>query len=222
MKNQKAIVLWGLTILMTLGAYSAYSDIYKENNIKENAKNLPVFASATSSEMVRPVSAVSAYNAPVEVPNEAVIPSGSMPQSLAIPKIAVNANILPLGVTRTGNLDVPPDLYTVGWYRYGAIPGDMGSAVLDGHVDNGGSTPGVFKNLHSLIAGDIISITDQSGRITQFRVIEMNTYNVGEFPADAIFHAEGEAYLNIITCAGTYHPAARTYDKRLVVTAIKI
>src|SRR5436190_17454684 len=46
----------------------------------------------------------------------------------------------------TGELAVPADAGVVAWYEYGPAPGDVGSAVLAGHVDWHG-VPGIFFRL---------------------------------------------------------------------------
>ena len=42
-----------------------------------------------------------------------------------------------MGVAEDGQMALPPDPRTIGWYRYGAGPGDrVGSVVLGGHLDS--------------------------------------------------------------------------------------
>jgi hypothetical protein len=69
-----------------------------------------------------------------------------VPTNLNIPNAKVTTNIIEVGITPKGNLDVPGNYTEVGWYKYGTRPGEVGSAVLDGHVDNGGKIPGPFKH----------------------------------------------------------------------------
>src|ERR1700727_2277723 len=72
------------------------------------------------------------------------------PLRISIPAAGTDAPIIALGLTGAGNLDTPHNFVQAGWYDYGPVPGQAGSAVIDGHVDNGGFSPtvnGIFKNL---------------------------------------------------------------------------
>jgi LPXTG-site transpeptidase (sortase) family protein len=144
------------------------------------------------------------------------------PVSISIPRIDVRAKVIPMGVTPGGILDTPHNFVDVGWYRYGTMPGDIGSAVIDGHVDNGASIDGVFKHLNELKPGDDIQITTVSGSIFTFKVAVTDVYTTATVPMETILRATGARMLRIITCHGTYIPQKRTYDERLVVTAILI
>ena len=54
-----------------------------------------------------------------------------------------------LGLTADGSVQVPSDIVQVGWFRLGPTPGQLGSAVILGHVDNY-TGPGVFFQLRTL------------------------------------------------------------------------
>jgi len=109
-------------------------------------------------------------------------------------------------------MDVPSGKTgNVGWYKGGTVPGQEGSAVLDAHVF------AAFSALHSLSVGDSIYVTQADGSKLHFVVSDMQYYKLADVPAQTLFNRSGGAYLNLITCAGTYIPAAGTYDHRLVV-----
>jgi len=141
---------------------------------------------------------------------------------LVIPTANVNAHIIPVGVTATNNLDVPPNYTEVGWYKYGPRPGEQGNVVLDAHVDNGANIPGPFKHLRKAKVGDEISIHAEDGSEIKYRIIRTDVYWTKEFPSELIFHEKGGALLKLITCHGTFIPSEDTYDQRLVVTAALI
>src|SRR5581483_6884748 len=67
--------------------------------------------------------------------------------TIAIPAIGVVAPVIELGGQRSGRITVPgfAQVWDVGWYRYGAVPGSPGNAVLLGHVDTY-SGPAIFYN----------------------------------------------------------------------------
>ena len=143
------------------------------------------------------------------------------PVHLNIPNAHVDASVIPVGVTKTNNLDVPPNFVQVGWYEYGPKVGQVGNAVLDGHVDNGGSIDGVFKHLRDLKPGDDVYVTGSDGKQLHFKVDHSDVYLTTQFPSDVVFNQNsGQPILKIITCHGTYVPSMGTYDHRLVVTAV--
>jgi LPXTG-site transpeptidase (sortase) family protein len=159
----------------------------------------------------------------VSYPQIAPIAQASAPSNpihLTIPNAHVDTNIIDLGVTSKGNLDVPGNYTEVGWYKYGARPGEIGSAVLDGHVDNGGSIPGPFKHLRDLKAGDDIYVSMSDGKVLHYKVTVSQVYPLSQFPGEMVFNQTGDRYLKIITCHGKFVPKLGTYDQRLIVTAV--
>ena len=145
-----------------------------------------------------------------------------LPTRLVMPTANVEANIIPVGVTSEGNLDVPPNYVEVGWYRMGTLPGEIGSAVLDGHVDDGAGLDGVFKHLRDVKIGDTFTVLDSMGTEIRFKVVDSSVYKTDAFPGEKIFHEFDGAMVKIITCHGKWMPHRKTYDERLVVTGVRI
>lgn len=141
-----------------------------------------------------------------------------LPVRLKIPTLNVDANILDMGLTGSGNMDVPSTLVDVGWYKYGPHPGDRGSAVIAGHLGVGG--PGVFVGLIKLQKGDKLVVVDDKGQTINFNVRELQTYDQASHPSE-VFNSSSGTHLNLITCTGTWMAAERTYSQRLVVFADK-
>lgn len=57
------------------------------------------------------------------------------PARIAIPSIGLTAPIQNVGINGKGEIDVPDgSTRNVGWYQYGAVPGDLGNAIMDAHV----------------------------------------------------------------------------------------
>lgn len=160
--------------------------------------------------------------APLSTVHAAAPAIQAVPAHLVIPNAKVEASIIKVGVTPKGNLDVPNNYKEVGWYKSGVVPGQMGSAVIDGHVDNGGATPGPFKHLKDLKAGDDIYVTMNDGSILHYAVANSDVYLTSKFPSTKIFTQSDNKYLKIITCHGTFVPRLNTYDQRLVVTAVLV
>jgi sortase A len=151
--------------------------------------------------------------------NRSTIPPG-YPLRLAIPSLGVNAAVQEVGITVKGNIGTPNNFVDVAWYSYGTIPGQPGNAIIDGHVDNGLSLPGVFKNLQKITTGSNIYVTTYGGKKLSFIVTGVQSYDYENFPSDQIFNsAKTSSDLTLITCTGTWVPDNKTYNQRLVVTA---
>lgn len=139
----------------------------------------------------------------------------SHPVRLVASSIGVNAPVEGLGTTPEGLIAVPKAYGVVGWYNKGAVPGKKGPAVLVGHYAGGNGA--VFDKLQDLKNGDLVTTTNGRGQSFTYRVIAMTEYAKDAVPMAQIFKSSDESRLEIITCAGKWQ--AKTYDKRLVVTA---
>ena len=123
-----------------------------------------------------------------------------------------------MGITQTGNMAVPASIKDTGWYKFGALPGNPGTAVIAGHLDGPGNEPGVFAGLHKLLAGDTILVTDSNGLVTSFVVRSSRNYNQNEQPAE-VFTSTSGSHLNLITCTGSWDSSKQRFAQRLVVFA---
>lgn len=142
------------------------------------------------------------------------------PVRVEIPEINVNASLDYVGLTSQGALDTPKVPQDAGWYDKGPRPGDVGTAVIDGHFGWKDDIPAAFDNLHLLQKGDTITIIDDEGKNTNFVVRDVETYAKDQ-AAGSIFTTAGGTHLNLITCEGTWNAAQASYSNRLVVFANK-
>lgn len=145
------------------------------------------------------------------------VSSSSYPARLIIPALGINAKVQLLGVNAEGNMAAPSNFTDVGWYRYGTVPGNAGSAVIDGHLDNGLGLSGVFKHLDSLHTGDDVYVIARNGNRLHFTVSEVTSYPYTAAPNSLIFNQDNGARLNLITCEGAWVPGKETYNRRLVI-----
>lgn len=138
---------------------------------------------------------------------------------LIIPAIKVNAPIEIVGKTDDGYMDVPSrNQWTgVGWYKEGPLPGQQGTAVIDGHLDRTGGAPAVFWDLKKLHPGDLVSVQAKNGAKARFKVIKVANYKPTQAPIKLIFGRQDGMFLNLITCAGVWVPAENQTSERLVV-----
>lgn len=139
------------------------------------------------------------------------------PKSIDIPKIGVSANIENVGLDSEGKMDVPKNVYNVGWYELGFRPGEKGSAVVAGHLDGVNGEPVIFFNLNSLNQGDFVTITDDKNNKYRFVVYDKRVYPYDQLPLTDIFASNENTSLNLITCDGVFDRQSRNYSQRLVV-----
>jgi LPXTG-site transpeptidase (sortase) family protein len=141
------------------------------------------------------------------------LPVNVAPTKLSIPSIKLTASIVPVKADN-GAMGTTDKRWTVGWY--GVKAGDVGNAVLDGHVDSAKFGKEVFFNLTKLKKGDKIIIDDKlTFVVTNVKVLNRDdTTNL-----QSIFGDSDTQNLNLITCTGQFNTKAHTHNKRLVVYA---
>lgn len=129
----------------------------------------------------------------------------SPPDRIRIPSIRVDAPLMGLGLTRSGSLDVPPAAKKnlAGWYEAGTTPGETGTAIVAGHVDNS-EGPAVFYSLGALKKGARIEVERRDGSVAVFTVDAVEVYRADAFPDEKVYGAAGRPELRVITCGGGY------------------
>ncbi|MEQ4301390.1 class F sortase [Plantactinospora sp. B6F1] len=154
---------------------------------------------------------------PVELPR-------SEPVRITIPKIKVNAKIISLGVNDDGTVQVPPlkQAQLAGWYNAGASPGEVGNAVVVGHVDSAAMGPAVFFRLGALKRGDRIEVTRKDGKVVRFTVDAVKSYPKTSFPSELVYGPADTARLQVVTCGGTFDRKKRSYRNNVIVSATRI
>ena len=195
--------LFFIGLLVSVGAVLALTYGYGSRHSSAKPRPSPAFAIGSRRPLPR---ASTSYGLPVRV---------------QIPKLRVDARVIYVGLTKEGNMDVPTNVVDVGWYKYGALPGNTGTAVIAGHLDGLRGEPGVFSDLTKLAAGDTITVTESNGLIFSFIVRETRSYLQREQPAE-VFTSTSGAHLNLITCTGSWDSAEHRFAKRLVVFADRV
>lgn len=136
--------------------------------------------------------------------------------SLIVGKLAINAVVEPVGEIANGEMGTSRSLYNVAWYRDGAVPGQVGSAVIAGH-SGAPNEIGIFKSLDQLNAGDEISYKFKDGSVAKFAVYKKAIYPVDAMPLKDIFNKNDGKYLNLISCYGIWDYSTSRFDKRVVI-----
>jgi len=151
-------------------------------------------------------------------------PDVGTPTRLIVPDIGVNASIEDIGVLPNGDLATPTQSpwEDVGWYYPGTRPGEMGSAVIAGHLDRPGGYPAVFWYLRDLQPGSLVMVVSSHGTTLHFRVTRVVAYPPTQAPLQDIFANTGGRYLNLITCAGDWIPSEHQTTLRLVVYTTEV
>jgi sortase (surface protein transpeptidase) len=147
--------------------------------------------------------------------------SHSLPVAVDIPAIGVHSQLLHLGLNSDGTMQVPSlatSADVAAWYEYSATPGEIGTSVIEGHVDSY-QGPAVFFRLGALHPGDDVDVTLANGVTAIFRVTGVREYSKDEFPSGLIYGATHYAALRLITCGGTFDGATGHYLNSTVVFA---
>ena len=137
--------------------------------------------------------------------------------SLRIPVIGVATTLGQLGVNPDRTVQVPADFAQAGWFDLGPAPGQLGSAVILGHVDSY-KGPAVFFRLSSLRPGDQVEVALNNRTVAQFTVTTVTTYPKDQFPAELVYAPHGDSALNLVTCGGQFDTRTRSYLSNVVVT----
>jgi hypothetical protein len=145
----------------------------------------------------------------------------SRPVYLSIPVIGVHTRLIRLGLTAQGALQVPVNTSVAGWYIGSPRPGQVGAAVIAGHIDSY-QGPGVFFRLRLLRPGDRVYVRHANGTQTVFRVYARHSYPKDRFPTQRVYGPAPDPELRLITCGGTFDPAAGSYLRNVVVYAAEI
>ncbi|MEU6368564.1 class F sortase [Streptomyces sp. NPDC046931] len=144
----------------------------------------------------------------------------SAPKRIVIPQIGVDAPFTKLSLDASGHLKPPPvtNRNLAGWYKYGAAPGERGTAVVVGHVDTK-TGPAVFVFLRLLKPGNSVTITRADGSTARFQVDSVETFSKAHFPNKRVYADAPTPQLRLITCGGAYDHAAHEYVANTVVFA---
>ncbi|NGO48057.1 class F sortase [Streptomyces ureilyticus] len=143
----------------------------------------------------------------------------SVADRISIPAIQVDAPVMPVGLDVAGWVDAPPpeDPNLAGWFTGAVSPGEKGTAVMVGHVDNK-QGPAVFYGLGSLNQGHRVEVTRKDGKLAVFEIYGVEVFDKNNFPGDRVYGDTGVPELRVITCGGGFSEQ-NGYDGNVVAFA---
>jgi len=155
-------------------------------------------------------------------PTTPLVLAASAPSAITIPSIGVQSTLVQLGLNPDKSIEVPPlddPDSKAGWYKYSPTPGQIGPTVILGHVDSAKYGPGVFFKLGALQPGATVEVTLTDRIVAVFTVDKVVAYPKSAFPSTAVYGTIDHPGLRLITCGGSFDPAAGSYESNIVAYA---
>ena len=222
-RSYKAIVQLSLAMLAVLmigfGAYLTYTGLISKNELSQQVTKLSAEANVNKkNSSVVPSTIKPSSNS---ISNYYVAPDH--PRYLNIPKLNVHARVLSVGVTSSGALGTPNNVFDTAWYNESSEPGQPGAVLIDGHVSSWTSN-GVFYGLKDLKPGDILQIVRGDGKLFNYKVVKTvifssNKVNMMEALSSVNPNVPG---LNLMSCTGDVIPGTNEFNQRILVLSTQI
>jgi sortase (surface protein transpeptidase) len=140
------------------------------------------------------------------------------PVRLHIPAIGVDSPLETLRRAADQSIEVPGQPSSAGWWADGPRPGQLGPAVVLGHLDSK-TGPAVFFRLPELRPGDEILVDRTDGTTVRFIVSGLHWYQKDEFPTELVYYPTLNPELRLVTCGGPMDPSTGNHRDNLVVYA---
>ena len=144
------------------------------------------------------------------------------PKTIKIQKLGINASVVSVGLTSSGAVDTPKNIWNAAWYTGSAKPGNSGAVLIDGH--SSATRGALFGNLDRLAAGDQIQIVRGDGTLITYSIayttiVNRNNVDMGSLlkPYDG-----ADKGLNIITCTGKWIDSEKTLENRVLIYAKQV
>jgi hypothetical protein len=144
----------------------------------------------------------------------------SIPTWVDIPAIGARSSLVQLGLNTDKSVAVPPvsQPLQAGWYKYGPTPGQVGPAVILGHID-GDHQEGIFWRLHEVKRGDTVQVGRKDGKTLTFTVRKVEEKPKSTFPTSSVYGNTADPQLRLITCGGAFDASTRNYLDNIIVFA---
>jgi sortase (surface protein transpeptidase) len=220
-KFDRATLLSTLAVIVFLVGVTVSFLGLRTNNVAQAQVSKIAKKAATTATTTQTEGSMPPNTAPVSantIANYQVAPD--LPRYIRIPKLDVYARVLQVGVTSSGALATPSNVFDTAWYTGSAKPGDAGATLIDGHVSSW-TTNGVFYGLKNLVAGDQINIEKGDGTKLNYTVVTTQAYPADKVDMSALMKpvTTGKSGLNLITCGGKYDSKSGEFTQRIAVFA---
>lgn len=179
--------------------------------------------STTATIAATPTATASGPSTPASGSSTPAQPPVALPTRVRIQDLGIDASVIPEGINADGTVEVPTmdQLDLAGWYTGSPRPGEIGPAVLLGHV-SGRGRDGVFAALDRVRVGDRVDVERADGSSVTYAVTRVESYKKAEFPTEQVYGDVATPELRLITCGGTFDWDTHHYDSNLVVYAVRI
>jgi hypothetical protein len=146
-----------------------------------------------------------------------------VPLELIVAGADLRIPVVPTGVAKDGQMELPPNPERIGWYKFGPAPSaTRGSVVLGGHLDSREYGVGPLVRLGRTRPGDLIGLRLSDGRTLQYRTEAVRNVDKQALALDVVFDRTGPRRLQLVTCGGEYIRDRGGYQQNLVVTAVPV
>jgi hypothetical protein len=165
--------------------------------------------------------AVSTTGGPAGRPGGAAAMRRSEPTAIDIPRIDAHSTLVATGLNADGTLAVPPvsQPKQAAWFSGSPTPGEVGPSVVIGHI-NGNKQLGIFARLGELGPGDLVTVSRKDGTVARFVISHVDRVSKTAFPTGAVYGNTDGPELRLITCGGSFDPAAHSYRDNIVAYAV--
>lgn len=157
----------------------------------------------------------------------AAAPPGTIgsPTTLTYEQVGVDTDILPTGLTDSGEFAVPPitDPQSVVWLHWHPGLAEDRPLVVAAHVSGRDHAnrpiPGAFARLDEAQVGDEVTVRDAAGTATRYVVREVEAVDKDTFPTERVYGPRPGDWLVLVTCGGVLDETAGSYEDNVLVFA---
>ena len=177
-----------------------------------------------------PATAIGAGGSPLAariqpLPSAAGLPDhdeAPIPVSLSIPTIGVDATaIVPVGVESNGEMEVPGPR-SIGWYRYGAVPGDARIDRARGPHRLRRCRRRIPPSRRCPARGSRVGGARRRNDPRRTRSSRSSSTTRPSSRSTECFARSGPESIALITCGGEFQPSLRSYEDNVVAYAVPL
>jgi hypothetical protein len=147
----------------------------------------------------------------------------SVPTQVDIPAVNLHAAVITVDLNADDTIGTPSlsNAKVAAWYDRSPTPGQVGSAIMDAHVDSSlmSDYRGAFFYLGLAKPGMEIDVARADHSVAVFTIDEVQAALKSQFPTDKVYAATSYPALRLITCGGDYDKKTHEYLGNTIVYA---